>query len=645
MSSSKIARPIPNMKKSQLILIAVFFAFSRAAVADPAQAQALFDKKSVRVGEEIRLTVQVANAAGNIQAPQIPALKNFDSFYTGRTSRINFINGVSSSLMEFSYVLVPRVAGQYTFGPVQVTAGGQVLQTQPVQLTVAKAPASTGPAPVYNPPVPQQPASSSSNQGTNEAPPTYRPDDDNIFVKATVDKTAVYPGEQILLTYAIYTRYDTRYEGFQEEPQTSGFWIEEFPMGEDVLKENVRINGKRYIRAEIKKMALFPTAVADYTIKPGVIKASIREEPQRNSVFDDFFNDSFFQGGGFFSRRVNLLLSPPPIQVKVRPLPTQGQPADFEGAVGNLNLRATIDKQQVKQNEPVTMTMVLEGDGNVETLNKPKIPELKNFKVYDSDTSSELLRNGNIIGGRKKFEIVFIPTEKGEQVIASMSFSHFNPVQNRYIVQKTPEFRLQVEPSDQTFVLPKELESKADYKKEIKKEAQDIHYLHENYESAKTQVWWGWIFQLFLWGSFVLTLLMLRFLFIDYREKVYSRHSGLKRMSTARRKAEEGIRKLKKMSGKAEGSQVAYFDQAERVMTEYVCDKFNLSTLGITRFELESKLAETLGSSDPLFKAVSDFYSFCDEARFGQGVVQKENQKEAIEILRSAIDRLEKVRR
>lgn len=641
------------MKKNLFFLFIVFLTFSRAAFAEPAQAQAFFDKKSVKVGEEIRLTIQVANANGNIQAPQIPAIKNFDSFYTGRTSRINFVNGVSSSLMEFSYVLVPRAAGQYTFGSVQVTAGGQVLQTQPVQISVDKA-ASTGPAPVYNPPFQSQQASGSSpsNQpasagaGRDEAPPAYRPDDDNIFVKAIVDKTSVYPGEQILLTYAIYTRYDTRYEGFQEEPQTSGFWIEEFPMGEDVLKENVRVNGKRYIRAEIKKLALFPTAVADYTIKPGVIKASIREEPQRNSVFDDFFNDSFFQGGGFFSRRVNLLLAPPPIQVKVRPLPVEGQPAHFEGAVGNLSLRATLDKQKVKQNEPVTMTMILEGDGNVETLNKPKIPELENFKIYDSDTSSELLRNGNVIGGRKKFEIVFIPTEKGEQVIPSMSFSYFNPVLNRYITQKTPEFRLQVEPSDQTFILPKELESQAEYKKEIKKEVQDIHYLHENYGNTKTQTWGEWIFQFLFWGSLLLTLVMARFLFSDYQEKIYSRNSGLRRMSIARRKAEDGIRKLKKMAGKTEGSQaVTYFDQAERVMTEYVCDRFNLSTLGITRFELESKLGETLGVSDPLFKAVSDFYSFCDEARFGRGVVQQENQKEAIEILRSAIDRLEKVRR
>ena len=48
---------------------------------------------------------------------------------------------------------------------------------------------------------------------------------------------------------------------------------------------------------------------------------------------------------------------------------------------------ATIDKNEVPQNEPVTMKLVIEGEGNIETLNKPTLPELDEFKIYDADTS------------------------------------------------------------------------------------------------------------------------------------------------------------------------------------------------------------------------------------------------------------------
>ena len=137
----------------------------------------------------------------------------------------------------------------------------------------------------------------------DEPPPSFHPEDDNIFVRAWVDKTSVYPNEQVLLTYALYTRYDTRYEGFEKEAQLSGFWMEEFPMEREIEKETVRMNGKRYVKAEIKKVALFPTSPAEYTIDPGTMKASIRQEPQQSSVFDEFFNG--YRIRIFMLRKVN----------------------------------------------------------------------------------------------------------------------------------------------------------------------------------------------------------------------------------------------------------------------------------------------------------------------------------------------------
>jgi hypothetical protein len=102
-------------------------------------------------------------------------------------------------------------------------------------------------------------------------------EDDNIFVQAWVDRKTLYQNEQMLLTYSLYTRYDTRYEGFEKEPETSGFWIEEFPMDRDVPRETVKVNGKRYVKADVKKLALFPTSPGNYTIQPGSLKVSIRD--------------------------------------------------------------------------------------------------------------------------------------------------------------------------------------------------------------------------------------------------------------------------------------------------------------------------------------------------------------------------------
>lgn len=54
----------------------------------------------------------------------------------------------------------------------------------------------------------------------------------------------------------------------------------------------------------------------------------------------------------------------PPIRVEIRPLPSDGQPADFSGAIGSdFRLRQSVDRNRVETNDVVTVTYVLEYSG------------------------------------------------------------------------------------------------------------------------------------------------------------------------------------------------------------------------------------------------------------------------------------------
>lgn len=650
------------MKNSKLFArSAVFFllaaSFSFTASADDISVTSNFDKRSVRVGEEIHLTIRIAGSQGNVQAPRLPTFKNFDTYYTGRASHITFINGQSSSSVEFSYSLVPRQPGSYTLEAIEVFVNNQRFATPPVQIEVQEGgAANAGNYPPNRPPFgggqppqqqqqqtwqPQAPAQSSSV--TQEPPLSFQPEDDNIFVKAWVDKTEVYPNEQILLTYSLYTRYDTRLEGFEEEPQVSGFWIEEFPMERDVRKEAVRVNSKRYVKADLRKMALFPTAPAEYTIRPGVLKASIRQEAQQNSIYDEFFDDSFFSGGSFFSRRENRTLKPPVIQLKVKPFPEEGKPESFQGAVGNFRISATLDKTTVKQNEPVTMKMVIEGDGNIETLNKPKTPELTGFKVYDADTSSNLFKTGNVIGGRKTFEIVFIPLEAGGKKLPAMEFTYFNPIQARYVTVKTPEFNLNVTPSEQTFKLPESLSGQDILKQEVKRENQDIRFIRDKMPDTRSGRVKDTIFKALVFGDVFLTFLIFVGFLKERQEMIFARDVSLKRRSVARSRAEARMRKLKSFARLEDPGK--YFEEVEKIMTQYLSDKFNISAYGATRFELEQQLENVLGPQDPLFQEIRGFYDLCEEARFARAVVPQEMKVRALKVLRDTVARVERLKR
>lgn len=632
------------------LICGLWVAASGVGLAEDVRVTSTFNKRSAQIGEEIHLTIRIAGAAGNIQAPRLPAFKGFDTFYTGRASHISFINGQSSSNIEFSYALVPKETGNHQLAPIEVVIDNRRFVTDPVQIEVrpgtgaAAAPSYTSQNAPFNPNRPLSPASGNappSGAGSTgpvkqEPPPNFVPQDDNIFVRAWTDKNAAYPNEQILLTYSLYTRYDTRYEGFDKEPQVSGFWIEEFPMGQDVRRETVHMNGKRYIKAEVRMMALFPTAPADYTIDPGVLKASIRREPESGGVFDDFFNDSFFSGGGFFTQRENRLLKPPPINIAVKPFPEQGKPKSFQGAVGNYKMTATLDKEAVKQNEPVTLSMVIEGQGNIETLNKPKIPELKNFKIYDADTSSQLFKSGNVIGGRKTFEIVFIPTQPGKQTVPKLEFSFFDPARAQYQTLTTPEFSLNVTPSDQPVKLPKGLGD--DLKKDIELEGKDIRYIWEKMPDSRIPFYQSTAVKVLTAGNLLLLLAVIGGFLRYQQEKVLSKDSALRRRKLARMKAERRMKRLDKKNA-------AYFDEAEKILTQYLSDKFNFSTHGITRYDLENQMREALGPEDPLLHELQEFYQVCDESRFGRGEVPEALKEKALRILRDTIARVEKMKR
>ena len=88
-----------------------------------------------------------------------------------------------------------------------------------------------------------------------------------------------------------------------------------------------------------------------------------------------------------------------------------------------------------------------------------------------------------------------------------------------------------------------------------------------------------------------------------------------------------------------------YFDDAERVLTQYLSDKFNFSTHGITRQYLESQLREALGHEDALLEELHEFYRVCDESRFGRGEVPEVLKEKALKILKETVSRVEKMRK
>ena len=609
-----------------LSLVLFLFLVNPSLIKAEVEVVASVDRQTIHQNEELNLTVKVSNPKGNIPAPHLPSFSGFDIFYSGRASQFTFVNGKSQSTVAFNYVLVPKSVGVFTLTPIEILVDGEKHKTDPIQIEVLGRSSINSPSQAPPPQAPNQ-QQLPQNAGQFQAAASSQAADENIFLRANPSKRMLYSNEQLLLTYSLLTRYDTRYEGFEEEPEASGFWIEEFPLERELPKQTEVINGRKYVRADIKKLALFPTAPGEYTIKPGSVKASVQIEQSRSSFLDEFFNDSFFSNSGVFARRVDKTLSTSPIEVVVRPLPAEGKPAGFNGTVGNFKMDTSVDRLEIKQNEPVTLKIVIEGDGNIETLSRPPIPELPDVKVYDANAKSEFFKSENLISGRKTFEVIFIPKLSGNLEIPPIEFSFFSPKSERYVVLKGNSFQIKVNASlSSDPVVPKELyDAQILNKKEIVSTDSDIQYIHEKLNTRSDSLRdWVLAFSVF---NLMLTVVAIYLGVRKRRDAFLSSNVAFKRHKFAKRKAKQLYRKITHLADKkSEQDQQLFFDESERLMNQYLADRLNVSPQGITH----QMIFDTLNArniSAEIIKKVKNFYDVCGYVRYGAGKFEAKTQE------------------
>lgn len=646
--------------KSRFLFILILSSFLLAGV-HPLQAEEAidvmvsFDKKSASIDEEIHMKVIIQGTTGGMERPRIPQLKGFNIYYLGRASQITIINGARRSQTEFTFTLVPIVAGKFQIPPIEVqiddsiyrTAPSQieiwgkdgqtVSQTAPGSITASQSRSQAGPS-VVPPPqpivVPQSQVDPGQFQTAQEG--------DEIFMRAWTDRSEAYVGEQITLTYSIYYRTDATLEKFEEEPTTTGFWTQEFPAERNPRKNVVEVKGLKYETSVFRKLALFPTRSGIFGLEPGSIRAMIVEHPKGQGNADDFFNDAFFGSGGFFAKKTPRILRSNPIKITVKPLPEAGKPASFKGAVGAFRFTGNLNKRSTRQNEPVSLELIIEGYGNVETIERPEIPEIAGVKIYETDVSSQVSPVGDAIQGRKRFEVTIIPSEKGLLTIPALEFSFFNSRNGTYETQTAGPFQIEVAKGDASYVAPMPKGEEDLGKKSLEIENTDVRYIEARLRPDLIRTHENFINQLLAVAAGALVVLVGFLSWRRRQELFYARHTGLKRRLKAEKKARRGLKRLKRMTRAETGEKRKnFFARAHQVMSEYLADKFNVSAQGLTLTEIEAHM-EHFGVETVLQRRIKDFYEVTDRARFALSLVSGEEAAGLIATIEETIKTLER---
>ena len=345
-----------------------------------------------------------------------------------QSTSMSIINGAVSGSLTYSYYIQPKSIGSFTIGSATVTYKGTAFKSQPIKIEVVK---GSAPPPSAN----KQQAVTPEAQNSEISK--------NLFIRVFADKQKVYQGEQITVTYKLYTRLNIAAQmQVSKLPQYQGFWAEELETSNNINFTIENVDGKQFRVGILKKAALFPSQSGELTVSPMELKVPVqiqRKRKQGNSLFDDFFNDPFFGN----AETVQYNAKSNTVKVSVMPLP-ENKPESFKGAVGQFSLSSQLNKNTTKTNEPLSLTLNITGTGNVTLLSVPELNLPPGMEKYDPKSTDQVTRQAKI-SGKKSIEFLIVPRNAGKKEIPPVKFSYFDPNKKSYVTLSTPPYNINVE--------------------------------------------------------------------------------------------------------------------------------------------------------------------------------------------------------
>ena len=514
--------------------------------------------KVVEAGEIFRLSFTV-NARGESFIG--PLLNNFE--YSGPSTSSNFstqiINGKTKQTASYSYnyTLRAKKEGKFTIGPSKITVDGKQYQTKPVTIDVVKGRAQTT--------NPNQQADIDNNQIS----------DKDLYTKILISNTNVFKGQHILATIKIYTRLNLGGLGDHTFPSYNGFWSQELPVAQQVTLQRENINGEIFNVGVIKKTLLFPQRTGEIIIDPFEITCAIRKQSKSRSIFDDFFGSV---------QTTNKRIASPLVKINVKDLP-DGQPASYEGAVGQFSLKSSIDRNEVKANEAITLKVILSGNGNLKLIDPLEFEFPPDFEIFEPKVQDNYQATETGLRGIKTFEYLVIPRHAGEFNIPPVEFSYFDPVSNSYKSRKTASYELKVLKGDTG---AGDVIISGFSKEDIKYIGSDIRYIRTGEIKLKKQ---GNI----IFGSFKFYLayiipLIITLIVLFYRKRVMSKRSDTQ-LQKNRLASKVSRKRLKKASAFLKDEKREEFcNEILKALWGYLGDKLGIPTSDISRDIVKDEL-------------------------------------------------------
>lgn len=366
-------------------------------------------KKKLGINERLRVDFEM-NSEGDNFSP--PSFNNFD-VVGGPSQSVShsWINGKRSFSKVYSYILSPKKRGKFTIQQAEIVIDDETYKTIPITVEVVAAIAKP----------------------KNPNDPNYIAQE-NIHLVAEISNSSPYLNEAITIKYKLYVGPTVNVSNFNpiDNPKFADFWSQNIDIKQLKIEQGI-YKGQDYRFVVLRKSVLLPQKTGKLTIEPLTLDVTVNVPTSRRDFFGGRQYQSVSQKVAAATRTIN-----------VKPLPNEGKPASFKGAVGDFDFDVTINKKALKAGESLQAKVKVSGKGNLKLFELPELVLPSSLEVYEPEHSEKVRTNLSGMLGSITDTYTIVPQFKGNYPVSKLEFSYFNPKTEKYITLNSIEHIIEV---------------------------------------------------------------------------------------------------------------------------------------------------------------------------------------------------------
>ncbi|MEN8228534.1 MAG: BatD family protein [Bacteroidota bacterium] len=583
------------MNYKSLVSVTVFLLFSALLNAQNTAFKASAPAV-VKSGEQFQYVIE-GPERGEVFLPSMGDFQLLAGPFSSYSSHSQWVNGkmTMKTVVTYTHILRANKEGNFSIPPATIRVGRKEYKTNGVKIVVNAGSTQT------TAPGSHQPADAGRGSTLDDT------DENPVFLRVIPSKREVYVGEQFVSGLKVYTRVNTRPASATKDIPYEGFYKKS--LDPDANAQRQDIDGQQYITQVIQRHILIPQKSGKIIIEPYESEWMIQQQVQRrnnNSVFDDFFDDPFFNS----YQDVPVKLTTRPVAIQVKPLPP-GSPEGFTGAVGDFSMNALLSADEIGVNEALSLTITIRGTGNIPLMGEPEVNLPPDHDLYDVTRSLHTTTSGNRISGSVTFEYPIIARHAGRFRIAPVQFSWFDPNAKLYRTTTTEEFTFTVLKGEAdndpgSIYIPGVMqESVKDIGTDIRDISRDPQFFTPLASSLMATKWYR-LFYLLAVLTGLLISIMIRMVARRNADLTLVRNRHANRSARARLKSADRFRRADEPD--------RFYEEVGKAIWGYMADKLNIETSSLSR-EVILEAMITRGISEEIR---IEFLRILDESEFSR---------------------------